>query len=82
MEQQDKVGVVEQIRKMKERGLTIYEIMRRTGLTETEVFAIVCALKPVYDPNKFPPWLLEDWDRTRLWLLRICKGGNHVKEKQ
>lgn len=82
MGQQDKVSVVEQVRKMKEHGLTIYQIMRKTGLTETEAYAILRSLKPVCDQNKFPIQLLEDWDRTRLWLLRICKGENYVEEKQ
>ena len=82
MEQQDTMNLVERIRKMKECHLTIYEIVRKTGLTESEVYAILRSFKQTPEPYKFPIQLLEDWDRTRLAILRKYGGAKYRDEKR
>lgn len=63
-------------------GLEFRQISSRLNISIDQVWAVLdVSHNPVFDQNKFPIQLLEDWDRTRLWLLRICKGENYVEEK-
>ena len=64
------------------RGLEFRQISSRLNISIDQVWEVLDSLRdPVLDQSKFPIQLLEDWDRTRLWLLRICKGERYVEEK-
>lgn len=71
----------DRIIRLHKNGLAFRQISNRLNISIDQIWDVIETYHSIYDQNKFPIQLLEDWDRTRLWLLRICKGENYVEEK-
>lgn len=65
------------------QGLEFRQISSRLHISIDQVWAVLDALRnPVLDQAKFPIQLLEDWDRTRLAILRKYGGAKYRDEKR
>lgn len=58
-------------------GLAFRQISNRLNISIDQIWDVIEAYHSVQDPNKFPPWLLEDWDRTRLMVLKKYGGEKY-----
>ena len=64
-------------------GLEFRQIANRLNVSIDQVWAVLdVSHNPVFDQNKFPIQLLEDWDRTRLAILRKYGGAKYRDEKR
>lgn len=64
-------------------GLEFRQISSRLNISIDQVWAVLdVSHNPVFDQNKFPIQLLEDWDRTRLAILRRHGGAKYRDEKR
>lgn len=65
------------------QGLEFRQISSRLNISIDQVWAVLdVSHNPVFDQNKFPIQLLEDWDRTRLTILRKYGGAQYRDEKR
>lgn len=65
------------------QGLEFRQISSRLHISIDQVWEVLDALRnPVLDQAKFPIQLLEDWDKTRLAILRKYGGAQYRDEKR
>lgn len=64
-------------------GLEFRQISSRLNISIDQVWAVLdVSHNPVFDQNKFPIQLLEDWDKTRLAILRKHGGAKYREHEQ
>lgn len=73
----------EQIVHLHRQGLEFKQIAVTLGVSREDIWKALDAWHSglSLEPHKFPPTLLEDWDKTRLEILKKYKGENYVEEK-
>ena len=64
-------------------GFEFRQIANRLNVSIDQVWAVLdVSHNPVLDQAKFPIQLLEDWDKTRLAILRKYGGAQYRDEKR
>lgn len=64
-------------------GFEFRQIANRLNVSIDQVWAVLdVSHNPVFDQNKFPIQLLEDWDKTRLAILRRHGGAKYREHEQ
>ena len=74
----------EQIVHLRKQGLEFKQIAVTLGVSREDIWKALDAWHSglSLEPYKFPPALLEDWDRTRLAILRRHGGAKYRDEKR
>ena len=74
----------EQIVHLRKQGLEFKQIAVTLGVSREDIWKALDAWHNglSLEPYKFPPALLEDWDKTRLAILRKYGGAKYRDEKR